>query len=247
MNNKTSGIKKNLNYFKTIIQSAGFNKDIRELRNNVGIPTNGYGKKIYDKWLKNTQGPMDAPWEWNKKNIHYKLKNLIEKLANRYALMGHAFFGMIFEYLFFNDYCYNYGMFNCDDTCDVTDINEMVDCLHKRKFSKEYYDSFFATKVNAYPIAISISPYASINDIIDFVRKNKDIINNFQKKYKNTEIKIGRFRHGAMSNRNNLIFENKKLPRKQIRQIVKDKLGMEINEIYIRDIISKETRKRKKV
>lgn len=115
-----------------------------------------------------------------------------------------------------------------------------------------YSDSTLEIWDTAYPISLRISPYASKRDVLDYVSRMYNIyIKPLQKKYKKDEIKIGKAKNKkeSIQKRNEFIYENRHLSRKEIMHLIGDKFGANaiIDYGYIGKIISLENKKRKNV
>jgi hypothetical protein len=102
-----------------------------------------------------------------------------------------------------------------------------------------------------YPVTLHISPHASRNDILDYIEKlySTEILP-IQKKYRSTEVKIGSFRKRSRTirARDNFIYENRDLPRKEIVRLVMEKfpaVADTVDEGSVGKLISLEIKRRK--
>ena len=118
-------------------------------------------------------------------------------------------------------------------------------------FGFSYGSLFFVSDVGEghanLPVMLRISQYASLNDILNYVRKMyKTSIEPIQKKYQNPNIRLGKIRKkkSSIQARNKLICENQHLPRKKIMKLVTDAGFESIDYAHIAKIISLETKKR---
>ena len=101
-----------------------------------------------------------------------------------------------------------------------------------------------------YPLAIRLSPYASERDIIDYVKKNYAFtIAPAQKSYQKSGVPIGKLRKKDQKReeRNEFIYQNRRLTGKELMGLVNDKFGEVLDYGHIRKIISLENKKRKEV
>ncbi len=102
-----------------------------------------------------------------------------------------------------------------------------------------------------FPVVIRISPYASKRDILNYVEKlYRFSIEPFQKaNQKKTTLGKVKNKKTIIEKRNDFIYENRKLPRKEIMRLIGDKFGSNniIDYGYIGKIISLEKRKRKEL
>src|SRR3989344_8779676 len=112
----------------------------------------------------------------------------------------------------------------------------------KNRIIWKEYDKLF-------PIAIRISPHASLRDISEYVRKYSRIIKEKQEKYKEKKIKIGqvKLRNRTTQERNDFIYKNQNLPIKEISALVYKKFKQNIDHGYIGKIISLEKKSRKEL
>ena len=102
-----------------------------------------------------------------------------------------------------------------------------------------------------FPVVIRVSPYASERDILDYVKKMYSVfILPIQERYKK-QTTLGKVKNKRqfIQDRNDYIYENRHLPRKEIMRLVTDKFGGEysIDYGYIGKIISLESKKRKEL
>lgn len=234
----SSGHKKFLNYLREIIESDYFQSFVIETRKKYYIPEKGFLIK---------EGHWTIPPEdWVGKNdseIWEQYRKDIDKISDKYHL--HHLDGMdIFDnYIFYTsmDFPFSPNSFN---VCMVSDLVEEK----KEPFEKETQND----DDKLYPIAIRISPYASLRDILDFIRRGyKYEISQLQNKYKEDKVRLGKFKAKKIiiQERNKFIYQNKHLPRRKIMSLIADKFGGEntIDYGYIGKIISNEIKKRKKL
>lgn len=120
------------------------------------------------------------------------------------------------------------------------------DELTKEKINR--YEEFRDEVDHYFPVRIYVQAYASINDVIDHLEKNKGYFREAQECHQNKSIPtIGKFRSRITWARDNYIYQKRHLPRKEITQSVKRKFGHKIDEIYVRNIIAREKKNRKEV
>lgn len=99
-----------------------------------------------------------------------------------------------------------------------------------------------------YPLAIMFSPYATRNDLIDFVEKTyMSHIKPMQEKYADPKVRIGkvRERNDEKIKRDMYIHSHRDKSGKEIMKLVADNYGEILDYTYIRKIISDEEKKRK--
>ena len=93
-----------------------------------------------------------------------------------------------------------------------------------------------------------LNPYASLRDILDWVKKNYHDIQSLQNRYKNKNVKINRFRirNKLLEERNDYIYKNRE-KRLNVLEIELEKLGYDLDQGSISKIISLESIRRRKV
>lgn len=233
----TAGHNKIIRYIEEVVNTKPFQEEIVHLRKEYKIPTNGFtGDLIFP--------PKD--WVYNSLEESKKLDEEIKKLCQKYHIHYMDAILLLEPYIFYNeldlkDIIYERGAFNLLYVADLAMEAE-------EPYSKEFQDSDNL----AYPVAVRISPYASLRDILDFVKKvYKHSILPLQNQYKIEGVKIGKNkkRKDFVKERNELIYQNRHLPSKEIMHIVYEKYGpdIEIDQGYIGKIISMEKKKRKDV
>lgn len=235
---KSSGHQKLLNYFREIIDTTYFQRYIINARKEYKIPKDGF-KVDSDNY-------STIPDEWEYKDdekIRKKISKEIRSLCKKYYLHYLDGTELIEGLLFYNfkDKSFYPDSYNM---CLITDLADE----RKEPFAEE-------TQKNddlLYPIAIRISPYASLRDILDYVKRAYKIkIVPMQKSYQVEGVKIGKFkkRKDVIIERNKFIYENRHLPRKEIMSLVNDKFGEQhsVDYGYIGKIISLEDKKRKEL
>lgn len=101
---------------------------------------------------------------------------------------------------------------------------------------------------DTFPVMLAISPFASQRDIVEYVKKfHADHILPIQKrslaKYENTPMR-NRSKDSSTRDRNDFIYENRELPRKEIATSVAKKFKEYLDVGHIGKIISEEKKKR---
>ncbi len=258
----TKGAKSLLNYLKSVIESESFAEDLKTLRVKYLIPDGGFNDKKYLIKNANPYSKCIIPPSWEGKD---KIKDWDEKLHTdvrdlrlKYNL-SNQFDHILAKLFFFNwepqpDSLLRSGF----DLCTLSDLpleDELRSAVkyaftnsipEVRRVDQDLIVEEKDTR-REFPVSIAISPYASINEIIDFVRRSKDSIRHLQSKYKNQDSKIGKIRTRSTQERNAFVLEHKDKPRKKISEMVRKKYGGNVDEIYVRNIISKESKRRKKL
>lgn len=230
-----------------LLDSSKFKLDIYKLRANYHVPKNGYDNKVYTKWLKVED--IIPPYEWYSINFKKlaKLNSDLRSLQLRYALTEHFFDFFIFEYFFFSKSNRILSMLRFTDTCEIRDLfnHRKISNRIKTPVWSKVWKKLSNQHIDTYPISISISPYATINDITDFIRKNKTRIIEYQSKYKKHNIPIGHHRKRISRKRGNFVLKHQELPRKTIAQMANKKFKQNLDGMDVRVAISREKKYKK--
>jgi hypothetical protein len=101
------------------------------------------------------------------------------------------------------------------------------------------------TNDKIYPIKIGISPYASREDMIDFIKTNfREFLLPLQKEFQIKGINVNKFKARRKEELYEFIFNNQNMPPKEIMSIVADKFGEVYGYDQIRKILERERRRR---
>ncbi len=232
----TAGHKKFLRYFEELVKTQPFQKEIFCIRKKYGVPTNGF------KSSKKVDLPENWVFRFSKRRREFEIE--IKKLCQKNHLHYMDSIILLKPYILYNELdleniIYERGVFNL---LHISDLAEE---------SKEPSSRSFQESDNmAYPIAVRISPYASLRDILDFIKKvYKNSILPLQNHYKIEGVRIGKSKKkkAFIQERNKIIYQNRHLPSKTIMEILYKKYGFnfEIDQGYIGKIISIEKKRRK--
>ena len=229
-NYSTKSHKKLWNYFLQLVRSSEFQKQITTWREKYNIPNNGFIDEHY-------QIPP-ANWELRHSKDSQELKDEIYVYCEKYELHGVDWGDAIEQILFYNSLEFEHDT-NAHNLCYVCDIPE------ERK--EPYSDFINKMDDSIFPIAIRISPYASNNEIVDYVRKNAEKIEEMQKPYRKPGTKIGRVKTKRKLERDGFISQNRDKSGKEIARLVKEKFGVSMPYDYVLKIKSREIKKRQKL
>lgn len=232
---ETQGFKKLWNFFLAMAETEEFNNQIKSIRKEFAIPIKGFfDYKEKDFWDKLDTNPDDRL-----KRV-LEISRKIEKICDRFHFQFLFSEEIIENYLYYNEKNYNI-LSDRYNLCYVTDLKEN---RNKKIFEVDMFDN-----QEVYPISLGISPYASLRDILDFIRKTyKSKIKPLQEKYKSSASRVGKIksRNKAKQDRNKYIYKNRCKPLKEIRgMLAKRKLFLD--DGHIGKIISIEKKRRKDV
>jgi hypothetical protein len=232
----TQGRKKLWNYFIEITKTESFQNTIKHLREKYNIPPQGFSHSEYgtlppEKW--------ELRFSPKSRELDKELKDICEK-HNLHFL----YWSEILQNIVFYDEVSSFSQLEAGpDLCFFTDLK----IEYEEPFSKEIQEA----DNSAYPIAIRISPYATERDILDFVKGMYPLMSRFLENYKEKGSKIGKVKKKktGVSERNDFIWENRNLPRRQIMELLTETYGVDrtIDFGYIGKIISLEKKKRKEM
>ena len=229
---ESKGVQKMWNYFIDITKTDYFKKTIKSLKIKYEIPSDGFPS--------NPDGSYISPPQNFHKSKELR-KDIIEKICKKYRLHYFDYSDVLLDYILHNH---------------LNPLNELGSCglfhVYDVPTEKEEYEKgslFEESDDIAYPIAIRISPYATQNDLKDFIGNKviwKEEIGFLQNKYKVLGIKIGKVRKKKIptQKRNDFIYDNRHLPRKEIMKLVHSKFGEVLDPGHIGKIASLEKKSR---
>ena len=222
----SKGRKKSMAYMKKLFDKGNFLAFVKRIRVKYEIPESP-AKKNY---------PF-PPSDWKYKNDHKKrvaLEADIRYFCLAERLHPHEWSDPITVYIFYNqiDLLYRH---NTHHLCMVVDIPEEKIAPNSRKTQED--------DDRLYPVAIRISPEASVRDILDFITKvyNPEILE-LQKKYQGNSAPIGSAKTSSdeVRRRDKYIFTLSKegYSAKEIVSIVNERFGELLDTGLIGKIIS---------
>lgn len=230
--------KKLWNYFLAMSKTDDFNSRISKIRNIYGIKNNGFANnEEREVWINSRSDPND------RLNLEIKILNAINKICNHFDFDFYSSEEIIYNYLYFNKVGHIEDFFNLCNIGDAIEENMIGNEAPGDTIS-------FGRKGWAYPVIMRISPYASLRDILGFVKKAYKIeIKPLQDKYKNNKARVGKIKskNSSVQKRDKFIYESRNLPRREIKELVKEKFKVNIDYEYVGKIISNEKKKRKKL
>jgi hypothetical protein len=232
---KTQSHKKLWRYVEEVVDSDSFKEDVSNLRQLYKIP---------EGIVSNEKAQPMPPLQWADHDNAKKVRMLmddVDALCYKYGLPCFELHDTFLNQIFFDGppvkFEDNFMAYNLCNTQDI--IGDREDPWSDRKVESDDF---------AYPVAIRISPYASMRDIIDFVEKTyTPFIKELQDRYKMIDVEIGkqRIRDVKTVARNNFIYENRRKARKVIMKLVAEKFDEFLDEGHISKIISHENKRRK--
>ncbi len=157
---------------KRTSKSQSFRERLIKMRIDFGIPPKGYEKKPLD-YEHFGYNSFAVPESWTEENSPARFEELhngLDVLTDGCDLGVIKAYPQIFYWIIF------YGLYMLPDKVGTVVIKDMVEVKKWTDFGKLEENYLF-------PIAIFISPHASRNDILDFVKTNSDRIKKLQAQY----------------------------------------------------------------
>ena len=220
-----------LAYFTEITKKEYFLKKVAAARRTCRIPKGGFpSKDAFTGWVAK-----------DREAVRESFIQAVDHLREKYDLVLTELDDLFMHFIFFNE---------VDESLAIPLIKVRDTLETKRTASKfavgkkiaELEDEFF-------PIALMVSPYASERDILDFVEKNftQNIAPQLEKYKKGIRLGKTQKKHPHVAKRDNFIWANRKLKRKDIQKKVKDEFNEWLDVNYISKIISRRKKMGQKV
>lgn len=237
---ETSAYKKILNYIESLIGSAKFETDIKNLRKKYNLPPCGLGKVLYVKIRGKRY--VSTPPELEKNSFRDDILSLTEKYG-----LDFMWADIIEHYTIYN----STNISTMGTTFETIDLRYYLSGPEEMEYEgekwtdnsrKEYLDDL----VKTHPIAILLRPYTSQRDIVEYVKKlYKTSIKPLLEENKNNSIKLGKVRKKNLKVkfRNKYIYKNRNLPINELVSLVASHFGDTLEYTYINKIIKDEGKK----
>lgn len=240
-------ISKIMAYFRHVVNSDDFQKDILDSRKRFAIPEDGLEIEIpnFDySWAHIGQEQMHA-LSMVPDGLAESLWESARGICKKYGFHHEMMWGLIVEnYIIFNklpkiDSLHTHSVF---DMCEIEDTLRIEREIDDPKYPREFSD-----KNQQFPISLRISAYASKRDILKFIEREYREVEKIQVGYMLPAIKLGEIRPKRNHDRDEYIYEmsRKKMPYKKIASLVFDNFSEIVDEGNIGKIISIEKKRRK--
>ncbi len=229
---ETKSFQRTISYLKGLADSKEFSDTIKRLRKKCHLPEGGLKEYIFVTMPANGKQVLTTP----DCMAEVEYRKDLEILANKYAL-DFLWIEYLEHYLVYN----NFEIDSFVYPIDITDINALVNGPFQYEGEEESALDYVKKTAEMHPIAILISPYASQQEIVDYIKKMHRIsIKPLQDSYRDPNIKLGKTRRkdDTIKERNDFIIANKHLPSKKIVSLVAEKYGKILDYTYINKIIS---------
>jgi hypothetical protein len=236
----TSAQSKVWKYLKGLSEDPDFQRNIRRIRKIYKLPPEGVTEVLELRSEATGQELIKLPEHLSGSDFENEINQFTKELG-----LSTFWSEAIMYYITYNQW---FDFWSIGSLVQVDDLNEYVNGPFQHDGDEEGYLDYAKMILEERPIAITISPYASLRDILDFLKKTyKTHIEPLQNKYKKAEIKLGKMRKrdASVHARNQFIYENKHLASKKLMTLVNDEFGELLDYTYINKIISDEEKKRK--
>lgn len=227
--NESQSFQKVSQYLFSIRDKAQFQRIVAVLREEFEIPPSGFAFKLKDK--------NGLPRGWVVRRQKKRMAIFEELVAALCELYGFDSANWMTCFRFFVLF----------DTFELRSDFE-YDLIIVHPFTAKNV----VQMERAYPVVLRISPYASLRDIQSYISLvYSSEIKPIQNKYLDPSIKIGKIRsqNARVRERNRFIYENQRLPRRELMRLVNDKYAPDyyVDYAYVAKIIAMENKRRKEV
>jgi hypothetical protein len=210
-------------WLQDLFINPDFNSEIRLLRKKYNLPENGLEPAKEKEAFVTPEGDkieftnkMKPAEEWLTANSNRSrdLNMDLKKIGKKYNVFLPYSRMNVLEYFFFFDSFKDFDASTQLNLLSITDVKEM----------RSYGKTFRAYDDAMWPVMIRISPYASRNDIIDYIDKMYEYrIHPKQNLYKKEGVSLGtvREKNEEKVRRNRKILSQKNLSQSQMGRIVR--------------------------
>lgn len=223
----TDGAERMWQYFQDITRKHDFLEEIYRLREKYGMPKGDHGQEIqFDIWKLSPDKRRLLTEDVNQLNTKFHLHPLEWQTVTSVFLMTNVIVKL------FEDPC-------SGGLCSIVDMVQLTEEPFGEEITR--WDN------QAYPIAIRISPNASLTQIRNFITSTYDeMILPMQNKYKKqTLVAKVRKKNQKIQQRDDFIFQNRDMPRREIMRILGENGFDIIDPGHISRIISTQREMRK--
>lgn len=247
-----------LNYLDNFIDSDYFQDNIKETRKELGIPSDGFSlsednfqivRNAYNEEALYNMGSWTLyeyylPEEF--KDRKWDVTKSMIKIRKKLPINNSIISAILTIYLFGNTKRYEL-LEEGADLCEIIDIKRELDKFCEIDTNGTV--NIVRMSYRNYPVVLKLHPDISQRDLADYIKKNWSEIHRHLSDYKDKDSKMGKFktRNVSKKKRNDFIYNNRELPRKQIKEMVEKEFNEVLDYEYIGKIISEERKRRKEV
>jgi hypothetical protein len=241
----TQSAKKTLLIFEELIRKEEVVDFVKKLRKELNLPTEGLA--FTDEDTKAISAPIEAflyvperAVRMSKSTDKYKAMKACNVFAREQGYSSMYIGTLLRFYVFFNQ-TMDFIMKMFETYNEYLRVEHLPSELSGWGYERAY-DHFDAVS-KKYPIVMFINPEVSQRQIQDFISHNWAFI---QAHRENKEVNSYRKKKKKIQERNDFIYKNRHLPRKEIMMKITDKYGSEntVDYGYIGKIISLEKKRR---
>lgn len=230
------------------VDSNFFQKQLIKLRAAYNIPKDGLSLSSNEQ-IK-TLSPFSFPKEWRyakdkstQKKFNSDMQEINEKFSFSHPLLDTIFRGYVFYNQLANTLANEVSLIQ--NLCKIVDQREEVS---ERAGVASSYCDYMQREAKDYPIAIRISPDASLRTIKEYVEKvYSGLIAPMQKKYQKQESRLGKTRSRRRAAINKRIYELRHEPKKEIQKKIKDEFNVFLGYEEISPALDSERKRRRQV
>ncbi len=242
----TQGQEKMFAYVRSLVNDVDFRNEVATIRKRYSLPPEGIQENIKDElaFIEKLLPHIDERGE------EWSFQKEVFDLTSQFSL-SLPWLGAGTGYVLYDDFFFA----RVSSLVEAIDLSEVL--VEQEKYDdnpvldengEEVPIDMMRNIVEGFPISLLISPYATGRDIVDYVKKRyKDDIEPMQLKHREAVSRIGsvRKRNKKTQERDEFIFSNRNLRRKQIAQLISDKYGVNLDYTYISKIIAKKRKRGK--
>jgi hypothetical protein len=249
---------KTMNYFEAFVKADFFHDNIQSCRKKYSIPAKGLplGKKGA-KQLENDTLLYFPEGFLRDKSLIKKISTDLNKIIDKFPLKNFRLKALLRAYLFHDKLPQTliYKAAQSDNLCKIIDSqDEFFEYCADDPALRSIYLDHMRLEDFYYPVILRINPEAGQRDIVDYIRKNWDLLSYHLEKYKGRYGKLGKIKShdSEIARRNSLIYKNRGKKFSEIMDILKEecipkKLRDNVDPGSIGKIKSLEKKRRKEV
>lgn len=240
----TQSMQKIMNYLLDYVESEDFQLQIKNLRKKVGIPEEGLPYTLSDKDTFRARSLFYMPegvTQAQAKRANLGLREITKDFPVRELDITIGFRMYFFHNQIFMD--------NFEDGIFFSNLCKIVDLRGDFQEYAPIYEERMENLIKHYPVAILLRPETSQRDVVEYVKRAWDYLESMKEPYLDPHTRVGKTRkkNPKIKARNDFIYENRALPRKEIASMVAKKFGDFMDHGSVGKIVSLETKRRKKV
>lgn len=269
---RSRGFSKMVKTIYAVTQHPRYQKEIRKLRTKYAIPVDGFRFTRKDSVYEVATSYSCSEWKYSKPDSleeglrrFEEMKTDLMEVARHANLFYYAFIEALVPFLFFNNITQRQFRALADfhdgsqwDVCSTENLESIyregkaigeiekdstISAEDKKFMIRE--NDFWPDMIRQFPIAVAMSRYASLQDVLSFVRNNWAEI-------KASMVRTAKDDEGTMWartrttwDRYDFIWRNREVsPRGKLAEMVNKQFGSRVDAIYVRNVIAREKKRR---